>query len=984
MTTSSSTCPPDDTLALFAEGALPPAQTEALAAHSEGCEACRRVVAALARLRSSRDAADLPEVAAGPSLRAGAQVGRYVVQRPVGAGAMGIVFEAFDPALERRVALKLLKGASEPAAQARLQREGQVMAKLSHRNVATVHDVGEVQGSSWVAMEFIDGLTLRQWLKAAPRSPEVILRVLLDAGAGLAAAHREGLVHRDFKPDNVLVEAGGRVVVTDFGLASAPDAPPAPGAATGRALQTHEGALVGTPAYMALEQLEGKAADARSDQFAFCVTCVEAFAGQRPFDGKDLRALEERLRVAVPEDAVWSKVPARLRPVLLRGLSASPERRFEAMEPLLTALAPPPAGRKPVLAVVAAAAAVALASGGYVFNRARVCSGADEKLGEGWNAQTREAVRAAFLATKLPFAGAAAAGLDASLDVWAREWTHSWTEACEDTRVRGAASEELLDLKMSCLSERLAEVKSLAGLLAQADADAVKASSGAVQRLSPISSCADEKALRAPVRPPADAQSAAKVAELRAELARAVALRAAGRYRDAKAVSEPLVAAAGTLRFRPLEADALLLQGQLQEDLDDFDGASATLSAAAVAAQAGGHLLASGQAWAFLTRIDGEKRAKYAEGHAAAALAGAVLERLGSPPELAALLARNLGDVLSEEGKHADAKAQYEVALALQRQEDPGSVQVAASLNALGVEVRKLGDVKASLALQEEALALITARLGPTHPDVAMVQKNIGNFYWSQSQLDEALSWYQKALALQLAAFGEDSLEVASTRNNVASVYIRQQKHDEAEAALRSVLEVMSAKLGPNHPRLYGQLNNLAVVLRYKQQHAEAKAILLRALAVAEAAHGPVHGDVATTLINLGDAQLAAREFDDSVKSYERAVAITLETLGPAHPDLAECYGGLAFPLLQLKQYARALEATEKSLGILSKGEGNPLVEAQVRFAHAQAAWEVKPAARAAAVAEVQQARQTLLTAGAQASDLVEVDAWLTAHRLKG
>jgi serine/threonine protein kinase len=217
-------CPDDDTLAALRDAALDAAERDALMVHLDACAECRAVVAAAAR-------ASTPD--ASPPREPGAVLGRYVILETVGAGAMGVVYAAYDPELGRKVALKLLRSdpfvsgaVSDP--RARLLREAQALAKLSHPNVITIHDVGTLDGEVFLAMEFVEQGTLRAWLRAEPRGFRAVLSLLVQAGEGLCAAHEAGLVHRDFKPDNVLVGADGRARVTDFGLVRFAAAPAEP------------------------------------------------------------------------------------------------------------------------------------------------------------------------------------------------------------------------------------------------------------------------------------------------------------------------------------------------------------------------------------------------------------------------------------------------------------------------------------------------------------------------------------------------------------------------------------------------------------------------------------------------------------------------------------------------------------------------------------------------------------------------------------
>jgi hypothetical protein len=309
----------------------------------------------------------------------GDTLGRYRLERELGAGGMGVVHAAFDPDLERRVALKVLRTVDSDEARQRLLREARALARLTHPNVVTVHEVGSAAGRDYVAMELIEGETLDDWLKAAPRSEHDITGVFVAAGRGLAAAHAAGLVHRDFKPHNVLRRKDGRIVVTDFGLARGIEAAieleatvrlkagQSPNDATSSSLGvlTQTGSVLGTPAYMAPEQWNAQNVGPAADQFAFCVALWEALAGQRPFKGATLDALQAAVRRG-PSELDDSKLPRRLRAALKRGLDPSPDRRWPSMDALLGAItrADRPRG---VLLTIAGAAVIATGVAYAVF-----------------------------------------------------------------------------------------------------------------------------------------------------------------------------------------------------------------------------------------------------------------------------------------------------------------------------------------------------------------------------------------------------------------------------------------------------------------------------------------------------------------------------------------------------------------------------------------------------------------------------------------
>ncbi len=360
-------CPDENVLAGFASGALAHEDTPRLEQHLDGCAACRALVAAVAAEASGpgdtsaptcldTGAPTLPMHPGAPSLALGAQVGRYVVEGLLGEGGMGVVYAAKDPALGRTVALKLLRpGGEGDEGRARLVREAQAMARLSHPNVLPLFELGTEGGSVFLAMERVEGPTLAGWLRERERPWREVLALFVQAGEGLAAAHRAGLVHRDFKLANVLVGADGRPRVTDFGLVrhGAGGDEGLPGEAgtgdAGEAL-TRAGAVPGTPAYMSPEQLAGREVDARGDQFSFCVALHEALYGLRPFDAR-ARGEARWRRVPVPRGP---RLPGSVRAALERGLALEPEARFPSMDVLLAELSRPSGPRwLPVVTVVA-------------------------------------------------------------------------------------------------------------------------------------------------------------------------------------------------------------------------------------------------------------------------------------------------------------------------------------------------------------------------------------------------------------------------------------------------------------------------------------------------------------------------------------------------------------------------------------------------------------------------------------------------------
>src|SRR5262245_7281193 len=359
MGTTGTACLTDEDLVALLEERLPPPRRAAVDQHVASCAACRSLVSAARAARSTPTVAATPSQegfvvdpdapGAPPPLGPGAlALERYRILNPVGAGGMGAVYAAHDETLDRRVALKLLRphASSTPVAdlKARLQREARIMARLSHPNVLPVFDLGTVDDHVFVAMELVDGWTLRRWLALAPRSWREILDVYLAAGDGLAAAHEAGLIHRDFKPDNVLIGRDGRVRVSDFGLAKSPGDEAAPTErpdATDTRVDslTRTGALLGTPRYMSPEQLRGEALDARSDLFSYCAALYEAVASVPPFEGHTTDGLLRAIQAGAIRPVLADPPPPRwLIKQIVRGLAPRPADRLPSMRALLAEL----------------------------------------------------------------------------------------------------------------------------------------------------------------------------------------------------------------------------------------------------------------------------------------------------------------------------------------------------------------------------------------------------------------------------------------------------------------------------------------------------------------------------------------------------------------------------------------------------------------------------------------------------------------------
>ncbi len=485
-------------------------------------------------------------------------MGRYLVLGTLGEGGMGVVHAAYDPELDRKVALKVLLPGRGGRAKGheRLLREAQSLARLSHPNVVAVHDVGTHEGRVFVAMEFIAGTTLSATIESQRPGLEAIVGLYAAAGRGLEAAHRVGLVHRDFKPDNVMVDREGRVRVVDFGLAQAVAEASAEESSQGSAVGlTATGALMGTPAYMAPEQFQGRPTDARTDVFAFCVALYEHLHGERPFAGETLVTLAAEVTAGrVREAPRGARVPKAIRRVLMKGLALAPEGRYPSMSALLADLdeaVRAPRRRRAALGVGAALAATIGAGSAFVLaedDALARCQQSSAMIGEVWSPAAREAGARAFAATGLPYAADAWSRAEARLDGWAKGWAAARDGACVDGAEAGFSA-ALRDRRLACFDRQRARVEALVEVLAGADVKLVERTGELVDGLPGPRECSAAVMASAGDGPaaPTEAQAAA-VEGLRRRLA-AASTRFAATFGEAEvAAIEALVMEARGLR----------------------------------------------------------------------------------------------------------------------------------------------------------------------------------------------------------------------------------------------------------------------------------------------------------------------------------------------------------------------------------------------------------------------------------------------------
>jgi tetratricopeptide (TPR) repeat protein/tRNA A-37 threonylcarbamoyl transferase component Bud32 len=885
-----------------------------------------------------------PDASAEPlevDVSGGATIGRYVVLYRHGRGGMGHVYAAYDPELDRKVAIKLLRhvGTSkrQKRARARLMREAQALARLSHPNVVSIHDVGLHDGRVFVAMEFLEGLTLRRWTEVETHHWKDVVKVFSQAGRGLAAAHEAGLVHRDFKPDNAIVGSDGRVVVLDFGLArfgldrSPEEAEPASdedavidlevAAMSPLAPLTRDGALVGTPAYMGPEQLRGSPADQRSDQFAFCVALYEAVYGEHPFVLDESEDLERAvLRGIVREAPRTRNVPGWIRTVLLRGLNADPKSRFPTMDHLLTALSRDPWKRRRRIGLIAvgtaAVAGLAYFGGRHLAREQNRCDGAAEILEGVYSDSSKARAEAAFVATDKPYAAAAWHTTAEKLDAYAQSWTTARTAVCEATWVDEDASEEVLLLRLGCLQDRLDAFASLVGLFESADATVVERAVVAVHGLEPVAPCQEIDSADPTEETRSDVERD-ELARLRRELARAEALAYAGKYVDGLDVVDRVVAEAQDFGDHRLQADALFVQGTLRQRNGETDAAEQSLRDAVFTAEAANAMDAAARAWIELLDIARLKPQLAEEATQWERHASSLINRLDEGSDLEARLYYNLANLRYAQGRYDDAISFHKRALELREAVfGPKHVKVGESLRGLGTAYEAAGRFDEAVDQQRRAQMVLESLLGPNHPEVARVLTDLAIAYDDQGQRDKARPLYERAIAVFEKAHGPDHPQVAAALNNLAGCFYQDSEFDKAGVLFSRALTIYETTYGPEHPDVALTLGNLGLVAEGQQRFQEAIIYHQRALALREEILGVEHPDVAVSLRNLGDLYQYLERYEEALTHHERAVAILEKALGPGHPRVATVLLGEGIDHERLGHAERALELYHAALRI--------------------------------------------------------------------
>jgi len=899
-------------------GNLDPQQAEAAEAHIDGCTTCRLVLIELARVFELKASSlpegdptehgttghpsedDVPLLMNPPAMMRGTTIGRYLVLDVLGAGAMGVVYAAFDPELDRKVALKLLraravgKGSSE-----RLVREARATARLAHPNVVVVHDVGEHGGAVFMAMEFVEGGTLGEWLAAEDRDHDDILETFHDAGLGLQAAHDAGLVHRDFKPANVLMGHDGRARVTDFGLArgdgskdTADDLAATHPGAEAKLLDatfTRTGALVGTPAYMSPEQFAGQVADARSDQFSFCVALFEALCGSRPFAGKTVTELAANVSAGrIAEPKLLDALPRRVRTALRRGLKADPADRFASMGVLLRSLQPSGLGTTSWATRAVFAGGLALAGGGLALAMTAEhapppdvprCDDNVEVMRAMWSDERGSTLESKLTANVSGHEARVASRVRGMLDDFAATWVDTRAGVCDEAR--DPVSQAVV---FRCLDRQFVHFRALVEALESGDAVALENAVHAAAQLGEPAQCTSHDWRRGSERfdPPPEKEDA--VAALRERLVRIQVDEQLGHYDRAIDASDTLLADVKQVGFDPLLADLHHERGLLLAESGKYEPSLAEFEQAFAAGLRAGYDDPLVLAGSLALHVVGQSTPDPERARMWRAITEAALERLGPYSKFGGPFWNSVGLGHRLQGEFDEAREAFERSIQIYRDTDPGGTQVFFPLNNLAALEMDQRRFVAAESRARELLAAQEQAFGPEHPDLVTTLSTLASALASQHQLEEAASSIDRAIALELAWVGEDSQRLESARMTLAMVRKRQGKLEEARDLYAGVLKTWTESRGPDDPYV--------------------------ALA---------HNNLAATLGELG-------EMEGSLEHHQRALEIWIATRGADHTSAAQGHSAVAADLLALDRCDDARTHLQRAHAITSKLEPSDIL----------------------------------------------------------
>lgn len=804
---------------------------------------------------------------------------RYVVGQRLGSGGCGVVYAAVDRQLGRQVAIKLLLPATgfSRRARARLEREAQVLAKLSHPNVVTVFDMGVTGEQIYVAMELVEGPDLAAWLTCEVRTASEVIAAFVQAARGLAAAHARGIVHRDFKPSNVMVGASGTIKVLDFGIAWQPttgetesSAAPELGARPVSEGASGSGGLVmGTVRYMSPEQHDGTTPTARSDVYSFCAALFEALGGELPW--QRIRTPAEVRR----HKGAWSRelparpgVSRRVRDIVRRGLEADALGRPASMEEVISALVPRAHARPLAWAATGGALAASLAVWiGMREPPGEVCTGRPGGLDDIWNQDSRAEARGTGYEESVLL----------SLDRWVQRWEQARLESCRATHVLRAQSGAMLDRRESCLQARRAELEQLVESLAPSDGAAPRDVTLLSGTLSPISECDQARLL---ARDPSEVTPGPAATALDEKLGRVRVLIRLGRHDEAEARHRQI---SMLLRERPdaaRQARALLSRANLRLDQGRADEVLDLLEQAVVMAERGRDPIARAHALTALAFTRGTYlheigRAEHELDQAEAILVGtpaSSLERIS--------IASVRAQVIASTGRPADALPHAQRALELGRASGVDPLKLAELLSNLGTVYGALNRHAEAGPLFLEALETYESHTGGSNPKTVILLSNLGASARALGNEDEASRRYHRALSVAEGALDPDGLYAADVHGNLGRLEQTRGNLELARDHISLSIELTQRALGKTSPAVAHDLISLAGVFRAREEPEQAIAAYEQALAIYAAVESPPPRGLMAASFNLAD-MLVSQDRGRAMKLARAALGISSELGDP-------------------------------------------------------------------------------------------------------